>query len=404
MLNIDRGRIVKLADKVAEYSLYGLIFTLPVSKSLVEIFFTVALVSWIVKRLLLKSFTPVHTKLNIPVVVFVLISFLSAVASVSLFLSFKGFFFKLLEWVMIYFMAVEIINTREKLGNTVVMMLLSAFIVSIDGIAQAVTGKDFFLNYSLIAGYIIRASFDSPNGFGAWIVVMLLLAVSLACFSENKKRHLLWILICPLIFCLVSTYSRGAWAAGFLSLMFLGLIRSKKLFVIAVLLILILPFIAPASVKQRADSIMKISRTNTDRFTLWQEALNITRDFPLLGSGINTYASVAPRYKLTEATGVYPHNSYLQMSAESGILGVGAFLWILAALFKTSLGNIKRGGSGLCASVLPGLLAGLFGMLIHSFVDTDIYSLQLGNLIWFLMGLVVAVQKVAFQESNPPKS
>ncbi|MDD5679960.1 MAG: O-antigen ligase family protein [Candidatus Omnitrophica bacterium] len=403
MLNIDLEHIIKLADKVAEYSLYALIFTLPVSKSMVEIFFTIALVSWLVKRLLLKSFTPVRTELNIPIAVFVLIGFLSMLTSVSLLLSLKGFFFKLFEWVMIYFIVTEMINTRKKLNNTILIMLAAAFIMSIDGIFQAITGKDFFLNYSSVAGYIIRASFDSPNGFGVWVVVMLILAASLACFSENKKRHLLWILICPLIFCLVSTYSRGAWAAGFLSLIFLGFIRSKKLFLIAVVLLLILPFIMPASVKQRADSIMKISRTNTDRFTLWQEALNITRDFPLLGSGINTYASVAPRYKLTEVTGVYPHNSYLQMSAESGLLGVGAFLWVLVALFKTSLVNVKRLNNKLCGAVLPGLLAGLFGLLIHSFVDTDIYSLQLGNLIWFLMGLIIAVQKVSSQEANPTK-
>ena len=172
---------------------------------------------------------------------------------------------------------------------------------------------------------------------------------------------------------------------------------------IMILFVLILPFIVPASVKQRANSIIKITSMNTDRFTLWQEALNITADFPLLGSGINTYASIAPRYKLTEVTGVYPHNCYLQMAAESGVLGLGAFLWILVALFKTSLVNVKRLDDKLYGAVLPGFLAGLFGLLIHSFVDTDIYSLQLGNLIWFLMGLVIAVQKVSSPEANPTK-
>ena len=394
MLSVNKDRIIKLADKVAEYSLYVMIFTLPFSKSMVEIFFTVALIAWVIKRLLSKSFAPVATELNIPIAVFVLLGFLSAVNSVSLSLSLKGFFFKLFEWVMIYFIVVERIDTKGKLGKMVLIMLLSAFLMSMDGIFQAIRGTDFLLNYSAVAGNIMRASFDSPNGFGAWLVVMLLLALSLACFSENNKKPMLWILICLLIFCLVSTYSRGAWIAGFLSLIFLGLVRSKKLFLITILVMLILPFIVPSSVKERADSIMKISRTNTDRFTLWQEALNITADFPLLGSGINTYASIAPRYKLTEETGVYPHNCYLQMAAESGVLGLGAFLWILVTLFRASLLNIRKIYDKFRGAVLAGLLAGLFGLLIHSFVDTDLYSLQLGNLIWFMMGLVIAVQRV----------
>ena len=396
-------KLLPWSDRVIEFSLCAMMFALPFSKSIVEISFVAALIAWAVKRSIIRDFRPVSTGVNLPIIVFTILGFLSMLTSTSLPLSLKGFFFKLFEWIMIYFIVAESVNTKEKMDRILTVMLMSALLVSVDGIFQVVTGKDFLLNYVVAKGYTMRASFDSPNGFGAWLVVMLLLAVSLACFSKNKKRHLLWILICPLIFCLVSTYSRGAWIAGFISLMFLGLIRSKKLFLIVTVLLLILPFIVPASVKQRANSIMKITSMNTDRFTLWQEALNITADFPLLGSGINTYASIAPRYKLTEVTGVYPHNCYLQMAAESGILGLGAFLWILVALFKTSLINVKRINDKFYGAVLVGLLAGLFGLLIHSFVDTDIYSLQLGNLMWFLMGLIIAVQKVSLQEANPPK-
>ncbi len=115
---------------------------------------------------------------------------------------------------------------------------------------------------------------------------------------------------------------------------------------------------------------------------------------------MNTYASIAPSYKLTEETGYYPHNSYLQMTAESGVLGIGAFLWVLAALFGTSLANIKGINDKFYRAVLVGLLAGLFGFLIHSFVDTDFYSLQLGNLMWFMMGLIAAVQRISLRKTH----
>lgn len=403
MLDIDRGSIIRSADKAAEYSLCAMIFTLPFSKSMVEIFFTVALICWIVKRLLLRSFAPVGTELNIPIAVYILIGFLSTITSVSLPLSLQGFFFKLLEWVMIYFIVIETIDTRQKLNAVLMVTLGSAFFMGIDGIFQALTGADFIRRYSSIAGYIIRASFDSPNGFGAWLIVMLLLTFSLAYFSKSGKRPMLWLLVCLLIFCLVLTYSRGVWIACILAMIFLGFLRSKKVLVIMMAVLLILPFVTSDYGKQRVDSIMRISRTNTDRFTLWQEALNITKDHPLLGAGLNTYASVAPRYRLTEKTGVYPHNSYLQMAAESGVMGLGAFLWILVVLFKTSLMNVKRINDKFYTAALFGLLAGLFGLLAHSFVDTDIYSLQLGNLIWLLMGLIIAVQKVFLPEVHSVK-
>ena len=78
------------------------------------------------------------------------------------------------------------------------------------------------------------------------------------------------------------------------------------------------------------------------RIVLWKEAIAIIKDHPFLGCGLNTYSIVAPKYKIAEGGGIYPHNSYLQMAAETGLLGLGAFLWIIIILFRTSLSNLKK--------------------------------------------------------------
>lgn len=397
----------QLFDKAVLISLCAMIFTLPFSKSMVEIFFIIALTCWVIKHFiiyyssahrvsLLKALAPVYTELNLPMALFVLIGFLSTIGSVSLPLSLEGFFFKLFEWIMIYFIVAESISTKEKVNLILKVIIASALLVGIDGIFQLVTGADFLRNYP-VQGYRVIACFDTPNGFAAWLIIMLPLAFSLAYFSKSSKKALLWILVCILIFGFVLTYSRSALIAVLLSFVLLGLFRSKRLFVISIILVLILPFIAPHYIKER----MKASMIDDVRVTLWQEALNITADYPILGSGLNTYASIAPKYKLTEETGCYPHNSYLQMAAESGLLGLGAFLWILIALFRTSLINVKRINDKFYEAVLVGLLAGLFGFLVHSFFDVNIYTLQLGNLMWFIMGLIVAVQRVALQKNLP---
>ena len=135
------------------------------------------------------------------------------------------------------------------------------------------------------------------------------------------------------------------------------------------------------------------------RAEVWGEAISIIKDFPLFGTGLNTYAVVGPHYKSFERGGYYPHNSYLHMAADSGLLGLGAFLWIIFTLFKTSLTNLKKIDDKFYNALLAGLLAGLFAFLIHSFVDTNIYTLQLGNLMWFIMGLIVAVQRIALKNN-----
>lgn len=420
-------------DRMTEFSLWAFVFTLPFSKSMVEIFFVCALTCWVAKRCikysytlstkrytlkdkiseLINAFKPVKTGLNRPIAGFILIGLFSTVYSTSLPLSLEGFFFKLFEWIMIYFIAVETINSKKKLTRILLVIFFSMILIGTDAIFQRITGTDFIRHYPGVNR--ISGPFGIPNSFAGWLVVMIPIALSLAYLRVNdwldssKKynwlkrtiRPILWIIIALFLVCLVWTNTRGAWVAVVLSLIFFGIFRSKRLLVLIVILALIYPVITPPHIKRRVVTIFRI-KTLMQRppAGLWNEALNIIRDYPAVGCGLNTYATVAPNYKISEKGGIYPHNSYLHMAAESGLLGLGTFLWIVAALFMTSLANLKRIRDRSYYTILIGLLGAFFGFLVHSFVDVNIYALQLGNLMWFIMGLIIAVQKISLRNEK----
>jgi uncharacterized membrane protein YeaQ/YmgE (transglycosylase-associated protein family) len=88
------------------------------------------------------------------------------------------------------------------------------------------------------------------------------------------------------------------------------------------------------------------------------------------------------------------------MAAETGITGLTCFVLVLAGLFITSLKNMRRAKNGFHGNILLGLLAGLFGFLVHSFFDVHFYAIQLVSLMWFIMGLIIAVQKIALKEED----
>jgi O-antigen ligase len=46
----------------------------------------------------------------------------------------------------------------------------------------------------------------------------------------------------------------------------------------------------------------------SQRINLWKGALMIIKDFPIFGTGLNTYTIVAPKYALTAETGIYAYN------------------------------------------------------------------------------------------------
>lgn len=411
--------IVVWLNRIIEFSLYVMIFTLPFSKTIVEISFGCMLGGWILKRFLtresksalVKAFNPVRTSLNWPIAGFVLVGFLSIFASVSLSLSLEGFFCKLLEGVMVYFILAEVIDSRGKLYKMLLTIFSSMVLISINGMFQFVTGTDFIRHFYLAFGQKMLSSFGNPNDFAAWLIVMVFLSLSLAYLGKDKWLKLYWMkekiarsinfvlwgLNVFLIVCLALTYSRGALIAVVFASFFIGIFRSWKLFMIVIFTLLVLSFTVLCFQKEGSEcSILSgEGKGFVMRTILWREGLNIVKDFPVLGSGLNTYAVVAPKYKLSEKTGIYPHNSYLHMAAETGLVGLGAFLWIIWVLFRTSIRNLKKIKDKFYNAVLIGLLSGLFGFLIHSFVDTNFYSLQLSVLMWYVMGLIVAVQRIA---------
>ena len=133
------------------------------------------------------------------------------------------------------------------------------------------------------------------------------------------------------------------------------------------------------------------------RTTYWKEALGIVYDYPLFGSGLNTYSVVARDYKIT--WGGYPHNSYLQTVAEIGLVGFGMFLWVLFALFKWSFHCIHHMPVGFARCVLIGTLASFFAYLIQSFFDTTFFSVQLSTFLSLMMALAVVAARLTKQSA-----
>jgi O-antigen ligase len=421
----------KWLDSITVLSLCSLIFTLPFSKSAVEISFTVAFIPWVLKKLLfdvsrvtlksaLKQF---FTGINPYIFLFIFMGFMSMCFSNSLALSLRGFFFKLLKGVLLLFMLSDVIDSRKRLDIILATIFFSMILTAANGVFQLVSGTDFIrgfriLRYYDVHGMRMRSSFSMPQGFGGWLTFMIPIALSMA-LNRNRdvctkiQKSMPWILLFVLILCMALTRSEGAWLGLFFGIIFFASFKSKKLFLFFTVIIIITSLLAATflmnvntfskgfllSLKNQTVALMLL--IDDTRTNLWREALLIIRDFPIFGCGLNTYSIVAPRYKSAQpVSGIYPHNSYLQMAAETGIAGLASFLLLIAGLFIISLNSMKKIKDTFYYNVLLALLAGLFGFLIHSFFDVNFYALQLSILMWFIMGLIIAVQKIGLEKKD----
>ena len=413
-----KNKIILLSDRMIEYFLYLMIFFMPFSNAGIEICFGFAFLAWIIKKVIsyklqVISYLP-STELNKPLLVFVLANAAAVIMSVNFSSSAMPFFSKTLEYLIIFFMVVDTINTKKRIRNVFAVIILSAFFISIDAGAQYFRGVSFLRGHPMY-GPRLTASFRNPNDFGGWLVIMVFIILGLFLNRQKGKILLkkigLTVLFFFLLICLVLTYSRGAWIGFLIGLIIVigyKIIRFPwKIKGLSILLIIAFGigtfFLLPSTMQQRIESVGNVREASPMRLTLWREAWSIIKDFPVFGAGLNTYMEVSSGYSAPGGgQGIYyPHSAYLHMAAEIGLVGLACFLWVLVRFFRLMVRGLKERRD----SPLPptprlrrtgrgqflGLLAGISAFLAHSFFDTNLYSLQLAALFWFMLGLGVSI-------------
>lgn len=135
-----------------------------------------------------------------------------------------------------------------------------------------------------------------------------------------------------------------------------------------------------------------------NRLLFYEYTLELIRDFPITGTGLGTYAKAINPY-LKKNFGVivsHAHNDYLEILAESGLIGGGFLilsgLWVSIYLFRkwASTRDPLARGVGL------GALMGLLAIFLHSLTD---FSLRMpGNAVIWLSLFVLCGRSFSLEE------
>jgi len=429
-MSVDRAGILKRPEEILtwaiEISVYCLVFIIPFSKSAIEIFAVAAIMLWLVKQAAsckarITCYFPA-TPLAAPVFMYFAVCCVSAVFSTNVNLSIKGLFSKLAEYILIFFVCIDTFSRKEGSGRRLNMLLaavtLSAVLLFSDAAFQWIYGKDFIRGYKIER---LNACFSSANGLAGYIITVIPLLLCVAFTGFKKKQFMIKfgsvILYLAGMVLLGKTLSRGGWIGYLASSVFLvfiaGIMVSKRikttrwlvfLTILCTSILLVATGISIKPVKDRLMSIRTGITASTSRLTLWKEAISIIEDFPVLGTGPNTYTSLISRYSASKITGSYPHNSYLHMAAEVGIAGLISFLWILWRFFYNGLRSFERHMPHNREErnrqiVLLGIMTGVSATLVHSFFDTNFFALQFAVLFWAMLGLGAAYMKAGIEKT-----
>ena len=178
------------------------------------------------------------------------------------------------------------------------------------------------LDHANTAGYLLAMSFP------------LCLLVALA-----EQRWLRWLAVVSClgqILALLLTYSRGSWLGWIGALVFFAVASKQWKPLIATVVIVATCVAALPSVSQRMFSVIRPhgDPSMEDRLRVLKDAICIGLDHPVLGVGYGrgrlkgalrsdfqeTYSKSQP---------IHSHSVYVELFAETGVLGLGAFLWLI---------------------------------------------------------------------------
>lgn len=283
-----------------------------------------------------------------------------------------------LEPVLIFYAGILTIK-KSDLNFLFTCLFVSASVLSFLGILQYFTHVGLPLRFwgNGEEPKRIVSVFEYPNALALYLapVFGFILVLWQKRFEFIKPAYL-YPGLAFMALALGLTFSRGAWLAVTVAVLFLVL-RSQGIKKIAVLaLILIVLGLTPA-VRQRL--MLTDASTNAHR-ELTAAAITKIKASPLLGNGLAGFRTTLAEQKFTGEILNYPHNIILNFWLELGLVGLLAFGWI----YYLARNKYKKRPDAINLAVAAYLLV----MLLHGLVDAPYFKNDLAVLFWFMISLL----------------
>ena len=242
-------------------------------------------------------------------------------------------------------------------------LIISILFVTIVGLIQ------IFFNFNIIGDDSLRTDrlvlFEDELILGSYLsrMVMITLPLSLYFLPYFKKYQVTLIYLLIIISVILILFS-GERAALFLFILFIisFLILSRYKFylkfsiLLSLLTILFITFFTQPDLKTRMiDQTLSEMKDSENKYFIFTEihnghitsAFNMFLDNKIFGHGTKTFRLLCDSEKYINkfSCSTHPHNTYIQLLAETGIIGFGfifgLFLIILSILIKIFMSNLS---------------------------------------------------------------
>jgi len=390
-------RIVKYCDWLIGAFLILFVFWSPISITGAQAAVSFALLFWVIGMLVMRRFQLMRTPLNIPIAAFLVAAAIGVVMAVDFKHSLKGYM--TLGWISIFFLFVNNVKDETQFKRLIRILILITTIAGAYAIFQHFARIDFFGNVK----YLPRSTgfFNSPMTFGNYVLLVLPVVFGLSFYSNTRKEKR-WLQLSGLIIltAIIFSYTRGVWFGLIGGLIFMAILRSKRLLlsVVAGIMVcsLFLVILPSSRFTQRVMGTFNSGRPVGDRIYFLKGSLRIIRDYPITGIGWEGFRIVYPEYKPDEGRQLvsHAHNNFVDVAVDSGLLGLGIFIWLLVTIYKVGFHIFKELEDGYFKGIAWGFLGSLTAFLIAGLSQYNFGDSEVVMLFYFLLGMVMVIPRI----------
>ncbi len=327
--------------------------------------------------------------------------------------------FKFISYIGMFFLALSILDSRDRIKKVVLMVVIAGIIEAFLGIFQMLTKSNgiFWFWHSAYkrSGYF--GSFVNPNHFATYMGMVTCMGIGLLIsrprisFSSSNEnwRHylsefeayiskniLLIFLLTIMGTSIFLSLSRGGILCFLFTLVFIFILQGfrasrKKRIVIVItgLIFAFLIWIGIDPIIKELSTLFKLTRASPDRPIAWKDSFRIIKDYPLMGVGWGNFRNIFPLYKspMLHSFWYHAHNEYVEYLVDVGIIG---FVLFYGCLFSCLFIIIKRWFRRTEVFSIGITLGGISAILLLLMSNMVTFNLHI-PCIAFLFFLVLAI-------------
>jgi len=302
-----------------------------------------------------------------------------------------------IDQFIVFFLFLGLIRDGAMARRMVIYLLLGMLVVLAMGVMEMLDK----MGLSSIEKSRVEGPQLQSNDFGAFLVYSISPFIGIAIVYMSKLRiYAILPVVALYAKVLISTFSRGAYLGFAVAGLVAGYVRGKLFLfvmgVLAIITLLIFPQLIPQSILDRFEHTtgqgihsQQMDASSADRIILWNAAIDMTIESPLLGKGFKAFQHLKSEYTERPVRVSDPHNIYLYISSQMGIPALILFLMIIYKHYSMSVFLARHSQERFVRALGIGGAAMAGGVAAINIFGSRMVNIEVCGYFWIYLAVIM---------------